>query len=593
ELAAGTGARLARGMAATSTRAARTVRELSREAASQLPRLIRLEQIGPRTRVSMGLLLQERADRAPQDVCFLFEDRAHANAAVNERIDNVVRGLISIGVRQGEHVGVLMGTRPSGLAVVAALSRLGAVAVLLRPGADVGREVELGQVERIIADPEHAPIAASVRPVHVFVLGGGGEPRELDGGVTDLERVDPDAVPLPAWYEANPGRASDLAFILFTGEGERTRVNRVTNRRFALSAFGTASSAALSPADTVYSVTPLYHPSGLLMSIGGALAGGARIAMARHFDPATFWDEVRRYGVTIGSYTWTLLHDLVEAPPNAGERGHPVRLFIGSGMPRGLWRRVTERFAPVRVLEFWTSTDGDAVLVNLSGAKPGAMGRRLPGSAGVRIAAYDVDEGRLLEGDDGFAIECGVDETGLLLTRVRPELATSATPLRSVFSRGDAWLPGGDLFRRDRDGDHWLVDHVPALVRTADGVVPTLPAAEALGDLPAVDLAVGYGVAAEAEDVPVVAVTLRRDAELTAKEVTGALRDLDPAHRPAVVHVVDEIPVTTWYRPLTSPLRAAGLPPARPGVFGLDRAKGVYRPLTEAARRRLATRGSR
>ena len=78
----------------------------------------------------------------------------------------------------------------------------------------------------------------------------------------DMERIDPDHVEVPAWYEPNPGRASDLAFVLFTGEGERTRANRVTNGRWALSAFATASAAALSDADTVYAVTPIYHPRG-------------------------------------------------------------------------------------------------------------------------------------------------------------------------------------------------------------------------------------------------------------------------------------------------------------------------------------------
>ena len=51
-----------------------------------------------------------------------------------------------------------------------------------------------------------------------------------------MERIDPDAVALPAWYEPNPGRACDLAFILFTGDGERTRANRITQP--ALGALG-------------------------------------------------------------------------------------------------------------------------------------------------------------------------------------------------------------------------------------------------------------------------------------------------------------------------------------------------------------------
>ena len=101
-----------------------------------------------------------------------------------------------------------------------------------------------------------------------------------------------------------------------------------------------------------------------------------------------------------------MLHEIADAPPNPGEHHHPVRLFIGAGMPRGLWRRVDRRFAPARVLEFYASTEGDAILVNLTGEKPGCKGRPLPGSAEVRLAAYDIDAGRLLERADGFAIEC-------------------------------------------------------------------------------------------------------------------------------------------------------------------------------------------
>jgi putative long chain acyl-CoA synthase len=177
ELVGGVGGGIARSMVGTARRGVTSMRELTREAVSQLPRLARLEQIQPSTRISIGLLVEERRRRAPNDVFFLFEDRAYSAKDVGERIDNVVRGLISIGVRRGEHVGVLMGSRPTALALVVAINRLGAVAVLLRPDGDVTREAELGQVERIIADPERAPLAADVRMLHTFVLGGGGGPR--------------------------------------------------------------------------------------------------------------------------------------------------------------------------------------------------------------------------------------------------------------------------------------------------------------------------------------------------------------------------------------------------------------------------------
>ena len=327
ELAAGVGGGFARSLAGAASRAIGGARVLAEEVTGQLPRLARLGRLEPHTRVSLGLLLDEQAGRTPEADFFLFEDRAYSHEAAKNRIDNVVRGLVSLGVRQGEHVGVLMSTRPSGLSVVAALNRLGAVAVLMRPDGPVAREAELGQVTRIVADPELAARALEAGAPEVLVLGGGGEERDLGGGVIDMERIDPDQVELPAWYRPNPGRASDLAFILFTGEGERTRANRLTNGRWALSAFATASAAALSDDDTVYAVTPIYHPSGLLMSIGGAIAGGARVAIARDFDPATFWAEVRRYGITVASYTWTMLRrdrDRARGPGRAPPPGSAV-----------------------------------------------------------------------------------------------------------------------------------------------------------------------------------------------------------------------------------------------------------------------------
>jgi putative long chain acyl-CoA synthase len=584
-----------RGLAHTGARAARTVRELSREAASELPRLARLEQIGARTRISLGSLLDEQARRSPDDVFFLFEDRAHTQADAKRRIDSVVRGLLSVGVRQGQHVGVLMHTRPSALALTAALSRLGAVAVLLRPDGDLELECDLGGVTMIVADPEHAELARSVRPAHVLLLGGGGGPREVAEDLLDMEQIDPDTVPLPAWYSPNPGLARDLAFVLFSGEGAGTRAQRITNRRWALSAFGTASSAALTTADTVYCVTPIYHSSGLLMSIAGAIASGARLAMATRFTPDTFWEEVRRYGVTVAAYTWTLLHDLVEAPPQPGERHHPVRLFVGSGMPRGLWRRVTERFAPAGVLEFWAATEADAILVNLSGAKIGAMGRPLVGSSELRLASYDAASGELRLGSHGLALPCTTGETGLLLARSEAVDSGDGSTLRGVFGRGDAWRSTDSLFYRDSDGDYWLVDHLAALIATPRGPVPGRPIVEALGDLPVVDLAVAYGLPLPGDrgELAVAAVTLRGDRRLDGRELTAALRDLPAAQQPEIVYAVPEIPVTTWYRPHARTLRQAGLPEADGPLPAFYRVtgSGAYRPLTRPALRRLVDGG--
>jgi putative long chain acyl-CoA synthase len=260
-------------------------------------------------------------------------------------------------------------------------------------------------------------------------------------------------------------------------------------------------------------------------------------------------------------------------------------------MPRGLWQRVERRFRPARVVEFYASTEAGAILVNLRGSKPGAMGRPLPGSAEVRIAQYDLEaEGLVLE-RDGFARRCGVDEIGMLLARVGPTDQLSITPLRSLFAADDAWVVTGDLFRRDGAGDYWRVDGVGDVIRTAKGPVFSTPIRDALGDLDAVDLSSAYGVAPTrgGEELAVAAVTLRAGTTLTAREVTHALSVLPPEGRPAVVHVVDRIPVTTWFRPRTEVLREAGIPEPGEGVeaWYLDASGDRYRPLSAAARRRL------
>ena len=184
--------------------------------------------------------------------------------------------------------------------------------------------------------------------------------------------------------------------------------------------------------------------------------------------------------------------------------GHPIRKFLGSGMPQGIWRRVEERFAPAKVVEFYASTEGDAVLVNVRGTKVGSLGRQLPGSADLRVARYDIEADRLVEGPDGFAVECDPGEVGMLLARLRRrDGAYPDQSLRALFEGGDAWLATGDLFTVDEDGDHWLVGSVHSLIRHTDGVTP----------------------------------------------------------RPRYVRVLDEIPRTTWYRVRAGALSAVGIPP--------------------------------
>ena len=144
-LAAQTGIEIPAAVAGFGRRMVSTTIEMSREALAQVPRLVRLESMGPTTTVSYASLLDNLAASAPNRVAFLYADRAHTHADAKRRIDAVVCGLVANGVRSGERVGILMDTRPSALVALAALNRMGAVAVLHRPDEDLGIQVRLGR----------------------------------------------------------------------------------------------------------------------------------------------------------------------------------------------------------------------------------------------------------------------------------------------------------------------------------------------------------------------------------------------------------------------------------------------------------------
>src|SRR6266540_4221360 len=417
---------VAQGVVSAITGTARTVGLLTEEALRQLPRLRRLEHVRPETRISVGLLLDEHAERRPDDTFFVFAGRGHSYAAAKRRIDNIVAGL-----------------------------------------------------------------------------------------------------------------------------------------------------------------TPAYHSSGLLNGISGAIAGGSRLALTTHFNPENFWEEVRRYGVSVVTYTWDMVQPLLDSPSSPAENDHPVRLFMGSGMPKGLWRRTVRRFAPASVLEFFASTQEDVVLVNTSGEKIGAKGRPLPGSAEVRLARCDLGTGRILTGEDGYAQRCRTGETGMLLATVEHGRAGA---LRGLFTADDAWLPTGALFRRDADGDYWLVDHAGSLIRTDHGPVAAVPIEDALGELDPVGQVCAYALGELPSQLVIAAVTVRRGEKLRAQDLDTALTSLGDG-RPDVVRVARQIPLTTWYRPVKDALRADGVraATARRPAWYLDRETDTYRPLDAVTAAKLGS----
>lgn len=100
---------VARSAADALVAANKNARTLVIETARTLPRLARLGQVNDHTRISLGRIMSEQARSAPNGEALLFDGRVHTYEAVDRRINNVVRGLINVGVRRVPGSGSLDG----------------------------------------------------------------------------------------------------------------------------------------------------------------------------------------------------------------------------------------------------------------------------------------------------------------------------------------------------------------------------------------------------------------------------------------------------------------------------------------------------
>ncbi len=523
------------------------------------PRLRRLARIEPDTRVSASYELSLRASETPGATFFMWRGRAFSYLDADVRVTNVARGLYACGVRRGERVGVVMASRPSLLSACTALGRLGAISVLAPGENETRAEVlqatfaRLG-VRRVLVDPERRHLAENLG-VEVLVLGGGGAARSIESkNVRDLEAID-------------PGRARDVAHVLLRPSENESRGTRdlravpVTNHRWGLSAVGAAAACAVKPGDTVFCAVPLHHPTGMLVSVGAALAGGARLALVDLTDrtaPDVTLDarrrlllEIRRVGATVVFYAGEMLRPLVtggDEPMSHADRHLPVRVFAGSGMRKDLAAHLRETYR-VDTMEFYAGTAHRAILADPDADEPGSLGLVLPGSADVALARCDLTKGAPVLDTNRHLIVADTDEPALLAVKVTDEdietLADVRGVTRDAFGDGSHWLVTNDVVRRDSAGRHWFVDALSGFVVTKNGEPASLRAVEdALYALPEVRLACAWDDGANGIGAAYVA-----SAPIAASRLGEALAALPEHARPASVARVMELPLTEGFRP--------------------------------------------
>ncbi len=490
--------------------------------------------------------------------CFSFRD-------LERRMNQYSRWALAQGIQKGETVALMMGNRPEYFAIWLGLIQVGVIAALL--GSDlrapaVAHALKSAGARRIIASAECVDVCRTA----IVAIGGTLEiwihgDRQHDTRSIELGAAGASADQL-APNELRPVTLDDRALRIFTsGTTGLPKAAEVSHRRLVTWTHWFAALAGLKASDRLYNCLPMHHSVGGVVAVGAPLVFGGSVVIAERFSARGFWDDVARWDCTAFQYIGELCRYLLAAPTRPAEKSHRIRIAIGNGLSPEAWQPFIDRFGPLRILEFYASTEGNVWLYNIEG-KVGSIGRVPPYIAvrdPIALVRFDYGSQMPARGLDGFCIRCADGEVGEALGRIgkepsarfegySEEVETDRKILRDVFEPGDAWMRTGDLMRRGAEGFHTFVDRIGDTFRWKGENVSTSEIEAALRACPGVEEAVVYGVVVPGAEGRAGMVLLKVDRQFDLDALPERLEILPRYARPLFVRLVHRIEITETFK---------------------------------------------
>uniref|UniRef100_A0A8B9SSN6 long-chain-fatty-acid--CoA ligase n=1 Tax=Anas platyrhynchos TaxID=8839 RepID=A0A8B9SSN6_ANAPL len=277
--------------------------------------------------------------------------------------------------------------------------------------------------------------------------------------------------PLPGHYRAGITANSKAIYIYTSGTTGLPKAAVITELKLMMVA-SLGRICGIRGTDHVYTTLPLYHSAGLLIGVGGCLEIGATCVLRSKFSASQFWDDCRRYNVTVIQYVGELMRYLCNTPKRDNDHKHGVRLAVGNGLRAEVWKEFLQRFGPISIWEFYGATEGNAGFINYTG-KIGAVGRANPflkSFAPFELIKYNVEQDEPVRDERGLCIRVRPGETGLLVIKITKNTPfhgyagdskkTEKKILRDVLAKGDAFFNSGDLLMMDHEKFVYFQDRV-------------------------------------------------------------------------------------------------------------------------------------
>ncbi|XP_007945650.1 long-chain fatty acid transport protein 6 [Orycteropus afer afer] len=260
--------------------------------------------------------------------------------------------------------------------------------------------------------------------------------------------------------------------------------------------------------DIIYITLPLYHSSGSLLGIGGCIELGATCVLKKKFSASQFWNDCKKYNVTVFQYIGELCRYLCKQPKKEGEKDHQVRLAIGNGLRSDVWTEFLDRFGNIKMCEFYGATEGNICFMNHTG-KIGSVGRTnffYKLFFAFDLIKYNLQKDEPIRNEKGWCSSVKKGEPGLLIARVSAKNPffgyaghkkfTEKKLLYDVFKKGDIYFNTGDLMVQDQNFLYFW-DRIGDTFRWKGENVATTEAADVIGMLDFIQETNVYGVAVQ------------------------------------------------------------------------------------------------
>jgi fatty-acyl-CoA synthase len=514
---------------------------------------------------TVGDLLLQAAEQWPDDEAVVFPERRVTYAELAEGSWRVARGLHALGVRRGDHVGVLMPNCVELVEAIFGTALLGAVVCPVNAryrAAELAYVVEHGDhavllTSDIVAehvdlvgrlhdalpalaqapagDPLRLPAAPRLR--HVAVLGGAEAPGTIGGvrfdalaGSVSRETVEP--------LRANV-RVRDSALLLYTsGTTAHPKGCLSSHEAIVRGSRVAAERWKVCRDDTTWTPLPLFHHGALQPLLYTLDVGGTFVTMT-HFEPGAALRQLEAERATVITPTFLPVTLAIMSHPDFGRADlSSIRVMLNIGPPDTL-RQIQAAFPQAVQCQCTglTEAGGQLAYGDLDAGleqRVTTIGRPLPG---VEMRIVD-DEGRdLPPGEPGELLV----RSFTLFERYHKDPEQTAQALDA-----DGWLHTGDRFTRDAEGWVTFVGRIKEMLKVGGENVAPAEIEAVLATHPAVQLVQAVGVPdVRLDEVPAVFVELSPGASATEEELIELCRgQLASFKVPRYVRFVDEWPMS-------------------------------------------------